>query len=48
MCGICGFSWQDAQLATRMAKELAHRGPDDHGIYTHPEMSLGFQPRILP
>jgi len=43
MCGICGFSWQDAQLATRMAKELAHRGPDDHGIYTHPEMSLGFQ-----
>lgn len=43
MCGICGFNWQDAQLATRMAKELAHRGPDDHGIYTHPEMSLGFQ-----
>lgn len=43
MCGICGFSWQDAQLVTRMAKELAHRGPDDHGIYTHAEMSLGFQ-----
>lgn len=43
MCGICGFSWQDAQLATRMAKELAHRGPDDHGIYTHADMSLGFQ-----
>lgn len=43
MCGICGFTWQDAQLATRMAKEVAHRGPDDHGTYTHPDMSLGFQ-----
>lgn len=43
MCGICGFSWQDAQLVTRMAKELAHRGPDDHGVYTEPRVSLGFQ-----
>src|SRR5436305_1659748 len=38
MCGIAGLIWQDARrpgdgaAALRMARELAHRGPDGEGV----------------
>ncbi|MFW6151621.1 MAG: asparagine synthase (glutamine-hydrolyzing) [Verrucomicrobiota bacterium] len=41
MCGICGFTWKDHGLAARMNGNLAHRGPDQHGIYTDENVSLG-------
>jgi len=41
MCGIAGFSWSDQELVTRMTQKLAHRGPDQHGIYTDDFVSLG-------
>ena len=41
MCGITGFSWSDQELVTRMTQKLAHRGPDQHGIYTDELISLG-------
>jgi asparagine synthase (glutamine-hydrolysing) len=34
MCGICGVAGQaDEQLIKRMLARIAHRGPDDEGIY---------------
>ncbi|MDD2237656.1 MAG: asparagine synthase (glutamine-hydrolyzing) [Kiritimatiellae bacterium] len=33
MCGICGFNWNDAELARRMALTIAHRGPDQEGVF---------------
>jgi len=41
MCGIAGFNWRDEQLAIRMTDVLTHRGPDDEGIYTDNDVSLG-------
>jgi asparagine synthase (glutamine-hydrolysing) len=41
MCGITGFSWPDQELVTRMTQKLAHRGPDQYGIYTDEFVSLG-------
>jgi asparagine synthase (glutamine-hydrolysing) len=41
MCGISGFNWGDAGLIERMNKSLAHRGPDDQGIYVDERLSLG-------
>jgi asparagine synthase (glutamine-hydrolysing) len=41
MCGICGFSWEDGKIIRVMAKQLAHRGPDQEGIYTDSFVSLG-------
>ncbi|MGJ5620607.1 asparagine synthase (glutamine-hydrolyzing) [Sulfitobacter sp. MF3-043] len=50
MCGICGILRLDPQAAatnetliTRMAKTLAHRGPDDDGIWLDDRMALGFR-----
>ena len=40
MCGIAGFSWKDEELVTRMADTIAHRGPDQHGVYTDEAVSL--------
>jgi asparagine synthase (glutamine-hydrolysing) len=40
MCGIAGFTWEDAVLAERMASALAHRGPDQSGVYAAPGISL--------
>ena len=40
MCGIAGFSWKDEELVTRMADTIAHRGPDQHGVYTDEAISL--------
>ena len=41
MCGICGFTWNDEELAHRMTEQLAHRGPDQHGIHCEDKVSLG-------
>ncbi|HEY9662951.1 MAG TPA: asparagine synthase (glutamine-hydrolyzing), partial [Allocoleopsis sp.] len=51
MCGIAGFfdptqSWSNSEMATivsRMASTLAHRGPDDQGIWidAQPGIALG-------
>jgi asparagine synthase (glutamine-hydrolysing) len=57
MCGICGVMWPDpapggdgAELVTagvlkRMADTIAHRGPDDEGVFVDPcrRMGLGFR-----
>ena len=41
MCGICGFNWQDADLARRMADTIRHRGPDQEGVFCEVGISLG-------
>ena len=41
MCGICGFTWNDAELAKRMTDVIAHRGPDQDGVYCSDRCSLG-------
>lgn len=41
MCGICGFSWDDKALVNGMVDILAHRGPNQKGIYTDSNASLG-------
>jgi asparagine synthase (glutamine-hydrolysing) len=47
MCGIAGIisssSWTDRHSAAlrAMQSSLAHRGPDDRGIWTHPDSSAG-------
>ena len=38
MCGICGIVSPESgasrrELATRMAFRMAHRGPDEFGVY---------------
>jgi asparagine synthase (glutamine-hydrolysing) len=44
MCGICGIVSEDFQesVLQRMVDSIAHRGPDDHGIYTDRGLGLGF------
>ncbi len=41
MCGINGFTWQDEKLIKGMNGLLKHRGPDDEGIFTDSQISLG-------
>ena len=41
MCGICGFTWDDASLIRKMSRTMSHRGPDDSGHYTDGRVSLG-------
>ena len=41
MCGICGFNWEDKKLINRMCKVISYRGPDQKGIYTDKDISLG-------
>ncbi len=41
MCGICGFNWNDKQLVVKMTDTLAHRGPDQQGIYCDTDVSFG-------
>ncbi len=41
MCGIAGFSWADKKLIAKMTSALAHRGPDDSGLYVDRYISLG-------
>ena len=41
MCGICGFNWKDEELIRRMNNQMAHRGPDQDGLYCCDDVSLG-------
>ncbi len=43
MCGICGVvgPLADRHLASRMCEVQRHRGPDDSGIYSDPNICLG-------
>jgi len=41
MCGINGFNWNDKELIMLMNDKIRHRGPDDDGIFTNEEISLG-------
>ncbi len=43
MCGIAGFTWQDPDALGRMARAIAHRGPDDRGTHIAPGISLAHQ-----
>lgn len=50
MCGIAGL-WTrgspDPALLARMAGAIAHRGPDDHGVWIDSEAGLGLAHRRL-
>ncbi|MDI9616232.1 MAG: asparagine synthase (glutamine-hydrolyzing) [Methanothrix sp.] len=41
MCGICGFTWNDQELISKMNHAIKHRGPDDAGTYIDELVSLG-------
>ncbi len=41
MCGINGFIWDDTGLIRKMNEKIAHRSPDDRGIYVDKSVSLG-------
>src|SRR5213596_2279545 len=49
MCGICGqFSFQrrdpvERETIARMARSIAHRGPDDEGYFISGPVGLGFR-----
>lgn len=40
MCGINGFTGQDAEVLRRMHASTRHRGPDDEGFFESPRISL--------
>lgn len=40
MCGICGITWNDAELVKKMADQLTHRGPDQEGVFCAEDISL--------
>lgn len=50
MCGITGY-WgdgaPDSAIATRMASKIAHRGPDDSGVWTDDAAGLALAHRRL-
>jgi len=41
VCGIAGFNRNDPMIMDKMLESIRHRGPDDRGIYTDQECSLG-------
>ena len=41
MCAINGFTWSDPVLINKMNDALAHRGPDDEGVFVNNQVSLG-------
>ena len=41
MCGISGFNFEDKSIIKKMCDLIIHRGPDDVGIYTDSEVSIG-------
>jgi asparagine synthase (glutamine-hydrolysing) len=43
MCGIIGFNWNDKNMLKEMMRSIAHRGPDESGIYLGEDISLGHQ-----
>lgn len=46
MCGLCGFTGEvidrDAVIQN-MTDVITHRGPDSRGIYTDPDIAMGFR-----
>ena len=46
MCGICGLVYKDPSRAVDpgllkvMSQKIAHRGPDDEGVYSHRNVGL--------
>ena len=43
MCGITGITANDKKLIKQMSDSIKHRGPDQKGIYTDRNISLGHQ-----
>jgi asparagine synthase (glutamine-hydrolysing) len=41
MCGINGFNFEDKVLIEKMNAKIAHRGPDDSGVFLSSGISLG-------
>lgn len=41
MCGVFGFSFRDEKLAAAMSEALRRRGPDDHGVFSDGNATLG-------
>lgn len=41
MCGICGFTWNDPESIRLMSGVMAHRGPDQEGVFCDESISLG-------
>ncbi|AGB04675.1 asparagine synthase, glutamine-hydrolyzing [Aciduliprofundum sp. MAR08-339] len=41
MCGINGFTWKNTELISKMNDALKHRGPDDEGIFSDENVTLG-------
>ncbi len=41
MCGITGISWDDKEVIKGMMKVVAHRGPDQEGVYHDAHVTLG-------
>jgi asparagine synthase (glutamine-hydrolysing) len=41
MCGIVGFNQKDEHKIVEINDTLSHRGPDDSGIYTNDQLSMG-------
>ena len=42
MCGVCGIvGEEDVNITKKMIKSLSHRGPDDRGIYSDHNITLG-------
>ncbi|MFO1497484.1 MAG: asparagine synthase (glutamine-hydrolyzing) [Verrucomicrobiota bacterium] len=48
MCGIAGYcGLSDNGILERMNRLMVHRGPDDHGVYVHPESRVGLSMQRL-
>ncbi len=48
LCGIAGFHGDfDYGLLERMSSSIAHRGPDDMGLYFGPSVRVGLVNRRL-
>ena len=48
MCGLVvmlglGGRQADAAVLSQMARSIAHRGPDDSGLYLHQQVGFGFR-----
>ncbi len=41
MCGIVGFNFEDKKLIKKMMDLIAHRGPDDKGVFSEEGVTFG-------
>ncbi|MGN0382859.1 MAG: asparagine synthetase B, partial [Eubacterium sp.] len=44
MCGICGFTGEvdnSKEVLKRMMDTIAHRGPDEEGMYVEDNIAIG-------